>query len=134
MAREVFEIMLRNGANPNISSKILMMQSYLRNGRISDAQNFFSDSRNNCIVGKKLYNTLIIGLCKARKADLALDFFLKMRNGKMTPSNGCYEALVQELCCEVRYFEAVYLVFDYEKMGRCLTSFLGNILLLHSLI
>lgn len=133
LAREVYEIMRRNDINPTSYCHIYMLQSYLNNKRILEALNFFSDLQQQGIENRKLYNCLIFGLCKAERPDMALRLLSHMRIAKLTPPIACYEVLVQELCRMKRYTEAINFINDYEKMGRRLTSFIGNVLLLHSL-
>ncbi|KAF7815541.1 pentatricopeptide repeat-containing protein [Senna tora] len=133
LARKVFEIVRRNDAEPTVNSCAYMLKSYLTSKRISDALNFFRDLQGQGLKSRKLYNFFIIGLCKVEKADMALELLSEMRNAKLTPSVSCYEVLIQVLCNMRRYPEAISLVNDYEKMGRRLTSYIGNILLLHSL-
>lgn len=134
LARELFEWMQRNGVTPHMSSHVLMLQGYLKSGRISDALNFFNDVRRCGLAGKKLYHALIVGLCKSSRTDIAQEFLFSMLRVGLNPSIECYEHLVQKLCSLQRYREAIHLVNVYEKMGRRLTSFIGNIFLYHSLI
>lgn len=133
LARKVFEMMRRSGIEPFLSSKILMLQSYLKNYRISDALNFFSDLRQQSRIEKKLYNTMIVGLCKVNKGDIALHFLKEMRDNGLVPSTESYECLIQLLCANGEYDMAINLVNDLEKAGRHITSFIGNTLLWHSL-
>ncbi|XP_002269136.1 pentatricopeptide repeat-containing protein At1g71210, mitochondrial [Vitis riparia] len=133
LAREVFEMMVRSGIVPNLSSDILMLQSYLKNERISDALNFFSDLQKRRKVGRKLCNTMVVGLCKANKVDIALEILKEIREKGVTPSLECYEELVKVLCTNKRYDVVVNLIDDLERVGRHVSSFIGNVLLLHSL-
>lgn len=133
LARQVFELMQRNGIKPILSSDVLMLQSYLKSERILDALNFFNDLRHRREIGRRLYSTMIIGLCKAKRAYLALDLLREMREKGVVPSDDCYEILIQSLCWNKEYDTAVNLIKDMEKVGRRITSFIGNILLLHSL-
>ncbi|XP_061375015.1 pentatricopeptide repeat-containing protein At1g71210, mitochondrial [Gastrolobium bilobum] len=134
LAREVIELMQRKGIKPNEDSKILMLKSCLKSGRISDALNLFNNLQCQALVSRKLYNTLIVGLCKANMADIAHEFLFKMIKAGSTPSIECYEELVQQLCSSKRYHEAINIVNVHERMGRRVTSFLGNVLLFHSLV
>lgn len=133
LVKEVFEIKQSYGVNPNLASYLYMLRSYLRSNRILDALNFFNDLRRHGIKNRRLYNNIIISLCRVKRTDMALNVLSEMMIDKLTPSIGCYENLVQSLCWEKRYPEAITLVNDYEKMGRYLTSSIGNIFLLHSL-
>ncbi|XP_028800011.1 pentatricopeptide repeat-containing protein At1g71210, mitochondrial [Neltuma alba] len=133
LVKGVFEIKQRCGINLTLASYIYILRSYLRSERIMDALNFFNDMRQRGIKNRRLYNSIITGLCRVKRTDLALKLLSEMMNDKLTPNIGCYENLVQSLCLEKRYPEAINLVNDYEKMGRCLTSFMGNAFLLHSL-
>ncbi|XP_015582972.2 pentatricopeptide repeat-containing protein At1g71210, mitochondrial [Ricinus communis] len=133
IARKVFEMMQRSGIEPNQSTNILMLQSYLKSERISDALNFFDAVGQRRKIGRKLYNTMVVGLCQVNKVDSALSFFLEMQSNGMVPSVECYEVLIMLLCSNKRYSTAITLITDLEKFGRRVTSFIGNILLLHSL-
>ncbi|KAF3452362.1 hypothetical protein FNV43_RR02795 [Rhamnella rubrinervis] len=133
LAREVFEMMLRTGIKPSLSSDILMLQGYLKSERVSDALKFFNGLHERRKVGRKLYNILVVGLCKAEKVNTALEVTRQMKENDVVPSIECYEALIQKLFEYQRYSTAVNLINDFEKTGRKLTSFIGNVLLLHSL-
>jgi len=134
LGREVFELMQRNGVEPNLLSRTFVLRGYLFSGRTSDALNFFNVVRDQGLVGKTLYTTLIVGLCKSNRIDMSLDFFFTMFRVGLNPSLECFELLVQKLCSLRRYHEAIHIVNAYEKMGRPISSFIGNILLHHSLI
>ncbi|KAJ4713669.1 Pentatricopeptide repeat-containing protein [Melia azedarach] len=133
LARVVYEMMRRSGIEPTLSSHILMLQSYLKSERISDALNFFNDLHQRRRIWRKLYNTLIVGLSKAMKADIAFEYMQKMKNDGMIPSMECYEEIIKVLCSIKKYDMVVHVINDLENVGRHVTSFIGNILLLHSL-
>ena len=133
IAREVFEMMRRSGIVPNLSSEILMLQSYLKNERIFDALNFFRDLQKRRKVGRKLCNTMVIGLCKANRADIALEMLKEVKENGRTPSLECYEELVKVLCTNRRYDVVIDLIDDLERDGRHVSSFIGNTLLFHAL-
>lgn len=134
LAKEVFDLMRRNNIKPNLSSKVLMLNSYLKSGRFTDAWNFFRSLRcDQGMISRRLYNSMIVGLSKSNKPDMALQFLFEMLNAGLNPSIDSYEVLMQKLCSLKRYHEAINLVNVYMRMGRRLTSFLGNILLYHSL-
>lgn len=132
LAREVYEIMQRSGIKPTLRSDIILLQSYLKNSQISDALKFFNDVRQRRSIGPKFYSSMVIGLCKANKADYALNFMREMRNNNICPSMACYEHLVQVLCMKKSYGLVVDLLNDLEKTRGHITSFIGNILLLNS--
>ncbi|KAK4355744.1 hypothetical protein RND71_024715 [Anisodus tanguticus] len=133
MARDVYEIMTRNGITPNLQSDILMLQSYLKAGKIADALNYFRDLSNRRNLGRKLWNTMIVGLCKANKPDNAWNMFWEMRSTHLRPRMECYEELVKLLCARRDYYKAICLVEDLMQVGRRVSSVIGNVLLLHSL-
>ncbi|KAE8668462.1 protein FAR1-RELATED SEQUENCE 2-like [Hibiscus syriacus] len=132
LAKEVFEMMQRSGITPSLRSDILMLLSYLMNDRISDGLNFFNDVRQRSRAGRKLYSSMVVGLCKADRIDYALNFMREMRNNNVLPSMECYELLIQSLCRKESYGLAVSLVNELEKTRGYITSFIGNVLL-HSL-
>lgn len=133
LARQVFFMMQRNGIEPNYHTYILILKSYLISERVSDALNFFDALHQTKQIGKKQYNAMVVGLCKVKKPDVAFDFFKEMRSNRLVPSMECYEVLIQLLCSSGKYDMAVNLINDLEKVGRRITSFLGNVLLLHSM-
>ena len=132
LVREVYKSMLRNNVVPTLLSQSLVLNSYLRNGKIFDALNFFNSLRHLGVVSKKLYCSMVIGLCKSNKVDIAQDFLFEMLNAGVNPDIDCFESLVGKLCSLQRYHEAINFVQVYIKGGRRLTSFLGNTLLWHS--
>jgi pentatricopeptide repeat protein len=69
LAREVYELMLRSNIVPTIVSQALVLNSYLRSRRIFYALNFFDSLRRQGVMSKKLYTSMVIGLCKNNKAD-----------------------------------------------------------------
>ncbi|KAE8711174.1 Detected protein of unknown function [Hibiscus syriacus] len=95
LAREVFEMMQRSGIMPSLKSDILMLLSYLKNDRISDGLNFFNDVHQRRRAGRKLYSSVVVGLCKADRIDYALNFMREMGNNNVLPSMECYELLIQ---------------------------------------
>ncbi|KAJ9146639.1 hypothetical protein P3X46_028877 [Hevea brasiliensis] len=133
LAREVFEMMQRSGIEPNMNSDILMLQSYLKNKRISDALNFFDALRQRRKIGSNLYSTMVVGLCKVNEMNHALYFLGEFQSNGAFPSGECYEELIKLLCSNKEYKRVVHLIIDLEKAGRRVTSFIGNTLLLHSL-
>lgn len=135
LAREVYEMMKRSEISPNVNSDILMLTSYLRSEKVSDALHFFYDILKRRKIGRKVCNTTVIGLCKANKPDIALDIFSEVREKEKTvrPSLECYEELIYALCRHKRYDKVMDLIDDLIVVGRPLSSFIGNNLLLHSL-
>lgn len=132
LAREVFEMMQRNGIEPNVGSHVFMLKAFLRNERISDALNFFKATHDSKM-DKKLYRAMVVGLCEVKRTDLALDFLKAMQSKELVPSMQCYEAVVKLLCSTKNYDMVVIIINDLKKCQRKLTSFIGNVLLLHSL-
>ncbi|XP_008453059.1 pentatricopeptide repeat-containing protein At1g71210, mitochondrial [Cucumis melo] len=133
LANEVYQMMLRNGIQPNLSSDILLLRGYLYSERISDALIFLSNLSQTRTIGRKISNVVVVGLCKANKSNLAFDFWKHLRNKGTIPSIECYEELAKHFCQIERYDAVVNLINDLDKVGRPLTSFLGNILLYSSL-
>ncbi|KAL2480272.1 Pentatricopeptide repeat-containing protein [Abeliophyllum distichum] len=131
LARQVYEMMTRSGLLPDLNSDILMLQSYLKSEKIADALNFFHDAykrRNR----RKLWQTMIVGLCKVNKPEQALQIFENMKANKL-PSLESYEELVKLYCDHRQYYKVVELINDMIQIGRPISSFIGNVLLLHSL-
>ncbi|KAF2291770.1 hypothetical protein GH714_035538 [Hevea brasiliensis] len=76
---------------------------------------------------------MVVGLCKVNKVDISLSYLREMRSNGVVPSAECYEELIKLLCSNEQYEMAVNLIIDLEIAGRHVTSFIGNVLLLHSL-
>ncbi|XP_071710525.1 pentatricopeptide repeat-containing protein At1g71210, mitochondrial [Rutidosis leptorrhynchoides] len=135
LAKEVYHMMKRSGVSPNVRSDILLLKSYLKGLKVSDALHFYEEILTTRKIGRKICNTLVIGLCKAKKPDLALEYFLDIRKKQKSvrPSLECYEELIYMLCQEKRYSKIVDLIDDLLAVGRPISSFIGNNLLLCSL-
>ncbi|XP_058085038.1 pentatricopeptide repeat-containing protein At1g71210, mitochondrial [Magnolia sinica] len=133
LAREVLERMVNRGIQPNIETNILMLQSYLKSKRIADALNFFNDLCKKQEPSNRLYNIMIVGLCQAGRPELALMLWEEVREKGIIPSLHCYEELVHVLCTAGNYDMVVKVLKDFEETGRQVSSFICNVLLLHTL-
>ncbi|XP_019193844.1 PREDICTED: pentatricopeptide repeat-containing protein At1g71210 [Ipomoea nil] len=133
LAKEVYEMMEKTGTVPTLNSHVLLLHSYLKNGRISEALNFFYDLSKRGKTSRKLWHCLIVGLCKVGNQQHAWDVFWKMRAEGKKPSLESYEELVNLLCSHKQYYWALIVVDDLLRSGRKVSSFIGNVLLLHSL-
>lgn len=133
LAKQVYDMMQNSGIKPNLKSDILLFQSYLKSYKIADALNFFDDLSKRRVIKRKLWNPVIIGLCKVGKPDLAFKKFWEMKADKQKPSIECYEELVKALCDNRKYALAFKIIDDLQRIGRPISSFIGNIILLHSL-
>lgn len=132
LASQVYEIMIRNDIEPDLNSNILLLRSYLESKRTANALNLFRDlsmRRHE----KKLWNTMIVGLCKAKKPEYASQILDDMKAKKLRPSIQCYEELIKVYCELRQYYKAIGLVNDMTQMGCSLSSFIGNVFLLHAL-
>ncbi|OMP10346.1 hypothetical protein COLO4_04586 [Corchorus olitorius] len=95
LARRIFGMMKRSGMEPTVTSD---MHSYLKNNRISDALNFFNDvRRRRGTISRKLYNSMVVGLCRVKKEELALEVLREMKINNVEPTVQCYEYLIQLL-------------------------------------
>lgn len=133
LAREVYNLMVRSGVEPNLSSDILLLRSYLKSRKISEAVNFFDDLSKRRTIGRKLSNAMIVGLCKAERPDIALDILGRIREKNVVPSLECYEELVKKLSTNMKYSMVIELLDDFSKAGRKFSTFLCNMIMLHSL-
>ncbi|MQL88210.1 hypothetical protein Taro_020766 [Colocasia esculenta] len=133
LAIEVLQRMRRAGIEPNMATNLLMLECYLKSQRISDALNFFYELCQVREPSNRLYNILIIGLCKAQKLDQALLFWREIRGKGLIPSLHCYEELVHAFCSAKDYYNLVKTLKDFEETGRQVSTFICNLLLLHSL-
>ncbi|OMO68092.1 hypothetical protein COLO4_29903 [Corchorus olitorius] len=134
LARQIFEMMKRSGMEPTVTSDTIVLHSYLKNNRISDALNFFNDvRRRRGTIGRKLYNSMVVGLCRVKKEELALEVLREMKINNVEPTVQCYEYLIQLLCSKKNYVLVVHIINELEKTRGKVTSFIGNVLLYHSL-
>ncbi|KAF6142725.1 hypothetical protein GIB67_018436 [Kingdonia uniflora] len=129
-AKEVFEMIGKRGLEPSLSSKIFMLQGYLKNERIADAHKFYENERNPSM---RLHNTMVVGLCKAKEPDMALQVIRDLRVKGLVPSLQCYEELLHSVCSIKKYDMAVEVIEELTKARRPISSFIGNVLLVHSL-
>ncbi|XP_023752676.1 pentatricopeptide repeat-containing protein At1g71210, mitochondrial [Lactuca sativa] len=135
LAKEVYQMMKRNGISPNVSADILLLKSFLSSEKVSNSLSLFYDVSKKRKIGRKVFNTIVVGLCKANKPDIALSIFSEIREKEKTlrPSLECYEELVYVLCKYKRYDKVMDVISDMIRVGRPLSSFIGNNLLLYSL-
>lgn len=133
LSRRVYQMMVENGVRPNILSDKLMLQSFLKGGRVAEALNFFHYLSKKQESTKKFWHIMIVGLCKVCKPEYALQIFWEMRRNNIKPSIECYEELVKLLCACKQYSIAFEVIDDLAIVGRPISSFIGNVLLLHSL-
>ncbi|CAI9782463.1 unnamed protein product [Fraxinus pennsylvanica] len=131
LARQVYEMMTRSGLLPDLNSDILMLQSYLKSEKITDALNFFHEAYKRRD-RRKLWQTMIVGFCKVNKPEHALQIFEIMKANKL-PSLESFEELVKLYCHHRQYYKVVELINDMTQIGRPISSFIGNVLLLNSL-
>ncbi|XAR59393.1 hypothetical protein NMG60_11015219 [Bertholletia excelsa] len=133
LAREIYDTLIRKGVAPNLRSDKLMLWSYIKGGKVSDALDFFHEVSLRREGKTKLYSTMIVGLCKVKMPKLALDFLGQMRKKNLKPNLYCYEELVKSLCSIREYNAVVNLVNDLIEVGRKISSFIGNTLLQHAM-
>ncbi|KAL8036027.1 hypothetical protein ABFX02_12G132800 [Erythranthe guttata] len=132
LARQVYEMMKRSGIKPDLRSDILVLRSYLNGNRTAQALNLFRDLSMTSSK-KKLWHTMIIGLCKAKKAVYASQVMDNMKAHNLIPSIECYEELIKLYCDLGQYYKAIDIVNDMTQIGRPISSFVGNVFLLHAL-
>ncbi|OMO49634.1 hypothetical protein CCACVL1_30893 [Corchorus capsularis] len=80
LARQIFEMMKRSGMEPTMTSDIIMLHSYLKNNRISDALNFFNDVRRR-------RGTIVRGLLRSGRKEEAGKWLKEMFNKGFHPTN-----------------------------------------------
>ncbi|XP_051148530.1 pentatricopeptide repeat-containing protein At1g71210, mitochondrial [Andrographis paniculata] len=132
LAGHVFEMMKRSGVEPGLRSHILLFFSHLNTGRISSALHIFSEMStkwNN----KKLWRAIVVGLCRIGKPDHASQVMDSMKAKLLKPRVECYEALVKAYCDIKHYEKAIEYVNEMTRMGRPISSFIGNVFLLNAL-
>ncbi|KAL0333677.1 UNVERIFIED_CONTAM: Pentatricopeptide repeat-containing protein, mitochondrial [Sesamum angustifolium] len=132
LAAQVYEMMRRSGIEPGLRSDILLLRSYLKSKKISHALHLFRDISMRRRK-RKLWHIMIVGLCKARKHEYASQILDNMKENKLRPSIECYEELIKLYCQLEQYYKAIDLVNDMTQMGRPVSSFIGNVFLLHAL-
>lgn len=133
VAKEVYDRMVASGTDPNVATDLLLLKGYMKSSRIGDALSFFRNLLEKRNPSNKLYNVFVSGLCDAGKPELAMEIWREARNRDLIPSLQCYEDLVLKLCSSKEYGLVVDVLNDFEKTGRPISSFLCNVLLLHSL-
>ncbi|KAI3987717.1 hypothetical protein MKX01_028451 [Papaver californicum] len=132
LARKVFNRMLVDGVAPLVSTKVLMLLSYLKGEWIADALSFFDYYSSIGKPGMRVYNAFLVGLCKAQRPDIAHDYACKMRSIGLIPTLHYYEELVNSYCSLTDYDRVVKAIQEMEHYGRQASSFIGNVLLYHS--
>ncbi|KAK9058806.1 hypothetical protein SSX86_023649 [Deinandra increscens subsp. villosa] len=135
LARQIYEMMKKSGISPNMRSDLLLLRSFLAGEKVSDALNLYYDILKKRKISRKVCNAIVVGLCKSNKPGLALEIFSEIREKEkhMKPSLECYEELIYALCKHKKYDKIMPLVNDMIGVGRPLSPFIGNNLLLCSL-
>ncbi|KAL0346769.1 UNVERIFIED_CONTAM: Pentatricopeptide repeat-containing protein, mitochondrial [Sesamum calycinum] len=132
LAMQVYEMMRRSGLVPSFNSDILLLQSYLKSERIAQALQLFRDLSTRWRK-RKLWQTMVVGLCKVKQPEHASQMLEDMKTNRRTPSIECYEELIKLYCTLGQYQKAVDLVNEMTQIGRPVSSFIGNVFLLHAL-
>ncbi|KAL8456554.1 hypothetical protein ACS0TY_034683 [Phlomoides rotata] len=132
LSLQVYELMRRNGLIPTLRADILLLRSYLKNQNTAHALQFFCEFckrwRN-----RRFWRVMIVGLCKLNEPEYASKIMENMRVNNLTPSVECYEELIKLYCDLGQYHKAIYLLNDMIIVGRPVSSFIGNVFLLHAL-
>ncbi|KAH6779157.1 hypothetical protein C2S52_010394 [Perilla frutescens var. hirtella] len=132
LAFQVYEMMRRSGLIPTLTPTILLLQTYLKSRKVSHAVQLFCELSMRW--GKrKLWHVMIIGLCKIKEPDYASQMLENMQLAGKIPSIQCYEELIKLYCDLGQYHDAVVLLNDMTRIGRHISSFIGNVFLLHAL-
>lgn len=132
LSLQVYKLLRKNGLIPALRADILLLQSYLKNNQTAYALHLFCEFcqrwRN-----RKFWRMMVVGLCKVNEPEYALKIMENMRINKLTPSVECYEELIKLHCDLGQYDKAIFLLNDMISVGRPVSSFIGNVFLLHSL-
>lgn len=132
LAAKVYEIMKRSGHVPGLKSNILLMQSYLKSRKVIHALDLFRDVSSKW-TNRKLRHVMIVGLCKIKELECASKMLENVRKTGKSPSMECYEELIKAYCDLGLYHNAIYILNDMTRLGRHVSSFIGNVFLLHAL-
>ncbi|KAL9226470.1 hypothetical protein vseg_002280 [Gypsophila vaccaria] len=133
LGKAIFEMMEKNGLVPSLNSDVYMLNCLLKSERVGEAVNFFYDIPKRRKLGRILYNSMVIGLCRAGKADYAASILRLAKKDGQNPSLQCYEELIKLYCSGNNFDKAIRVINELEKSGRKISSFIGNCLLLYSL-
>lgn len=128
----VYEMMKKSGLTPSLKPSILLLQSHLKSRKVSDAVQLFCDF-SVIWQKRKLWNVMITGLCQIKEPDYALQMLVNMQNVGKTPSIQCYEEIIKQYCDLGQYRRAIDFLNEMTRSGRYISSFIGNVFLLHAL-
>ncbi|KAM0040192.1 putative tetratricopeptide-like helical domain superfamily [Helianthus debilis subsp. tardiflorus] len=79
LARQIYEMMKRSGIKPNMRSDLLLLRSCLAGDKVSEALNLYYDIIKTRKLSRKIFNAMVVGLCKSNKPGLALGVFSEVR-------------------------------------------------------
>ncbi|KAG9132620.1 hypothetical protein Leryth_023618 [Lithospermum erythrorhizon] len=133
ISKKVYEIMRITGIQPNFRSHTIMLYSYLKNDKIVDALMFFRGLPDERRTSKRMWNGMIVGLCRVGRLDQALELFREMRANEIRPTKLCLEELVKLVCYKKKYSVVFSIIEDSALVGHRMSSFIGNVLLLNCL-
>ncbi|KAA1465885.1 hypothetical protein DENSPDRAFT_830571 [Dentipellis sp. KUC8613] len=105
--------LLESGATPNSDAYGALIQSVKETtDDTSRAMAYFEESQMRGVKANiYVYNTIISKLAKARKADLAIDFFRRMKADGIVPTSVTYGALIAA-CCRVGDAQSAETLFE----------------------
>ncbi|TFY63357.1 hypothetical protein EVG20_g6353 [Dentipellis fragilis] len=105
--------LLESGATPNSDAYGALIQSVKETtDDTSRAMAYFEESQMRGVKANiYVYNTIISKLAKARKADLAIDFFRRMKTDGIMPTSVTYGALIAA-CCRVGDAQSAETLFE----------------------
>lgn len=132
IARQVYDKMHENGCLPISNNHICLLHGYVKCQDLVDALTFFEALSRSHPPSTRLYSVLISGLCKAGKVDLALAFFEEMTAKALIPRLECCEELICVLCKLGMFNTALKIFIDMNVKCRRSSTFIYNILLMHS--
>ncbi|KAG6431647.1 hypothetical protein SASPL_109728 [Salvia splendens] len=132
LALQIYKEMQKYELVLNFRGSIRLLQCFLKTEKLSNALFLFCQLSIQW-KRRKLWNAMIVGLCRLKQVNYASELLVHMYKASMTPSLQSYEELIKMNCYLGKYSDAIDLLDDMTRIGRQVSSFIGNVFLLHAL-
>ncbi|KAG6428552.1 hypothetical protein SASPL_112804 [Salvia splendens] len=132
LALQIYKEMQKYDIALSLRGGIRLLQCFLKAEKVPSALLLFCELSIRW-QRKKMWNAMIVGLCRIKEVNYASELLVNMRKVSMTPSLQCYEELIKVNCYLEKYSDAIDILDDMTRNGRQVSSFIGNVFLLHAL-
>ncbi|BBN11862.1 protein MpPPR_46 [Marchantia polymorpha subsp. ruderalis] len=95
--QRVFEVMKHQSSKPTAATIAILLNVLCQAGKLDEAWSPFATKRD--LANAVLTNTMIHGLCKPGRIELALELFQQMKEKKLRQQKAIFNILIHGLAC-----------------------------------